>query len=327
MNHAQRMTLWAGLVAVGVVLGALYTLGKKEEPVTVTGVVIRQDSDPQKQAPISNVEITADDAVLQHDSKSDSSGLFHLSLRPGVTRNQLVTLIFRHPDYKPITLTQPIGNILYVIRMLPNPRAATPAPAGPKKSISDVLVSYSVKASAAVEVGSAVKTFQVTNTGNISCRGQMPCSPDGKWRAAEAVLSLDAGEGNQLRNPRVSCIAGPCPFTKIDTSGLAEGNRVFRASVRDWSDATTFLVEAEIVHQMTGDINRQTHPVILGRNLDFSLPAGAEGVSIEAEVDGSRVVFPLGPDLCLSWAECSMKVEKDHSNAYRCELLPNVEFH
>ena len=97
-----------------------------------------------------------------------------------------------------------------------------------------------------------MKTFEVANTGNVECRGRKPCSPDGRWKAAAGAMSLDAGPGNEFRNPRVSCIAGPCPFTKIDSDGLANGGRVFNVAVRDWSDPATFLIEAEVVHPMTG---------------------------------------------------------------------------
>ena len=177
-----------------------------------------------------------------------------------------------------------------------------------------------------MNVGGTVKTFEVDNTGNINCKNRYPCSPDGKWRATDGTMSVDAGEGNQLHNPRVSCIAGPCPFTRINSVGLAEDNRVFNVEVRDWSDPATFLIEAEVVHAMSAENIRQSYPAILGRTLDFSAPAEAEGVSIQAEVNGTPVVFPLGPDLCLSWAECTAKVEKDHSNVYHCELKPNVDF-
>jgi hypothetical protein len=177
-----------------------------------------------------------------------------------------------------------------------------------------------------VEVGSAVKTFEVQNVGNIDCKAQEPCSPDGKWKAAVGTMSLDAGEGNQLQNPRVSCIAGPCPFTKIDSEELLEGNRVFKVVARDWSDAATFLAEAEVVHPMTGDNLRESYPAILGRSLNFSVPDEAEGLSIEAEVDGTRVVFPLGQDLCLSWAECTVEALKDHTHAFHCEVKPNFDF-
>ena len=110
-----------------------------------------------------------------------------------------------------------------------------------------------------MDVGSAVKTFEVENTGNVECNDQKPCSPDGKWKATDGTMSLDAGEGNQFHNPRVSCIAGPCPFTKIESDGLAEDDRVFKVSVRDWSDPATFLIEAEVVHPM---IRRKCSPVL-----------------------------------------------------------------
>src|SRR5207245_4627380 len=70
---------------------------------------------------------------------------------------------------------------------------------------------------AAVNIGSAVQVFQIENKGNVPCNGQDPCSPDGKWKAAIGGASLDAGTGNEFRDARVSCIAGPCPFTKIES--------------------------------------------------------------------------------------------------------------
>jgi hypothetical protein len=327
MSREHRIVIWAGMAAVGAVLVLFLILSRREQPVTLTGVVIRQDTDPRKQVPVTDVEITAANGLALHGSKSDSSGLFHLSLHPGLRRDQPILLKFRHPEYIPLDLSQPVGkNMLYVFRMSPIPRAAIAAPRGPKAVIAQVSIRYSVKTSTAVDIGSAMKTFEVANTGNVECRGQKPCSPDGRWKATAGAMSLDAGEGNAFRNPRVSCIAGPCPFTKIDSNGLAEGGRVFNVSVRDWSDPATFLVEAEVVHPMTGEIIRQSYPAILGRDMNFTLPAEAEGASIEAEVDGSLIVFPLGPELCLSWAECNVKIEKDHTSTYRCELKPGVEF-
>jgi hypothetical protein len=101
---------------------------------------------------------------------------------------------------------------------------------------------------------------------------------------------------------------------------------VFHVAVRDWSDPATFLIEAEVVHPMTADIVRESFPAILGRTLNFTLPPEAEGVSIEAEVNGTHIVFPLGPDPCLSWAECNVNFEKDRTSTYRCELKPGFEF-
>ena len=139
-------------------------------------------------------------------------------------------------------------------------------------------------------------------------------------------MSLDAGEGNEFRNARVSCIAGPCPFTKIEVENFSPDRRRFNVSVLNWSDTVTFLLEAEVVHPMTSDMVRETYPVIFGRALNFSLPASAEGPSIEAEVQGEPIVFPLGPDLFLRWADCHVVVDRDQSKNYRCELKPGYQF-
>ena len=48
--------------------------------------------------------------------------------------------------------------------------------------------------------------------------------------------SMDAGEGNEFRNARTSCIAGPCPFTKIEDEDFAQNGRTINVSARNWSD-------------------------------------------------------------------------------------------
>ena len=95
---------------------------------------------------------------------------------------------------------------------------------------------------------------------------------------------------------------------------------------RDWSDTATFLVEAEVVHPMTADLVRESYPVIFGQTLSFSLPASAEGPSIEAEINSEAIVFPLGPDLFLSWAQCTLGTSKDQSKVYHCQLKPGYRF-
>jgi hypothetical protein len=139
-------------------------------------------------------------------------------------------------------------------------------------------------------------------------------------------VSLDAGLGNEFRNARASCIAGPCPFTKIDSSAFSDGSRIIKASALDWSDTATFLVEAEVFHPMVSGNVRESYPAIFGQALNFTLPAAAEGVSIEAEINGDAIVFPLGPDLFLSWAECDTRINKDQTRVYRCELKPRHRF-
>jgi len=108
--------------------------------------------------------------------------------------------------------------------------------------------------------------------------------------------------------------------------GLTTDRQHFKVQARDWSDTTTFLLEAEVVHPMTSDMVRETHPVIFGRALNFSLPPSAEGPSLEAEIDGEEIIFPLGPNLALRWADCHMGIDKDRSRTYRCELNPGYQF-
>ena len=181
-------------------------------------------------------------------------------------------LQFRHPDYQPLDLNEFVSDKIYIARMVPIHHDTRVSVGHPDISIANVRVRYSVKATTEADVGSAVKTFEVVNTGNVLCKGHHPCSPDGKWKAALASASLDAGEGNQFRNARVSCIAGPCPFSKVEFEDLSRGGRKVNVSVRNWSDTTTFLMEAEVVHPMVSDLVRESYPVIFGRALNFSLP-------------------------------------------------------
>src|SRR5207244_4552017 len=64
----------------------------------------------------------------------------------------------------------------------------------------------------------------------------------------------------------------------------------------NWSDTATFLMEAEVFHPMETSIVHESYPVIFGPTLNFTLPADAEGICIESDLNGERIVFPLGPD-------------------------------
>ena len=318
-------------VAVTVVLGGtaatlLLSPLAKRQPISLKGAVIRQDTDSKKELPIADVEITVANGLAAGDSKSDSSGFFSLTLPKEVRRGQPVTLRFRHPDYQPLDLNQFIGDKLYIARMVPKIRETHAEPNRPEVVVANVRVRYSIKTTTTVNIGSAVKTFQVVNKGDLPCKGQHPCSPDGKWKATIGSASLDAGPGNEFQNARASCIAGPCPFTKIDADGFSPGGRNISVSARNLSDTATFLLEAEVFHPMESDVVREFYPVIFGQGLDFTLPAAAEGVSIEAEIDGSAIVFPLGPNLFLSWAECNARLNKDQTRVYECELKPGFRF-
>ena len=85
--------------------------------------------------------------------------------------------------------------------------------------------------------------------------------------------------------------------------------------MRAWSDTVTFLVEADVVHTMLTDSIRQAYPSIFGRGMTFTLPPTGQGPSIEAEINGFQIVFPLGPDLQLSWATCNLQVRSESYEA------------
>ncbi len=325
MTNGKKITTW--LLSTLVILGLAVTavLLSRRKPVVLKGAVLREDRDPNKQLPIADVQITAINALGSGHSQSDALGFFSLTLPKGLRRRQPVVLQFRRKDYKPLDWDDFIADKIYVARMVPI-HQETVAESHSDFPVSNPRIRYTVKATTEADIGSAVKTFQVINAGNKPCENRPPCAPGGKWKAAIGSLSLDAGEGNEFRNARVSCIAGPCPFTRIEVESFSQDRRRFNVSVRNWSDTTTFLVEAEVVHPMTSNIVRETYPVIFGRALNFSLPPAAEGPSIEADVQGEAIVFPLGPDLFLRWAECHLGVDRDLSRNYRCELKPGYQF-
>src|ERR1700722_7321424 len=293
--------------------------------IAVAAAVVQRDADTKKQVPIADVLITASDGVASATTRSEASGYFKLVLQKGVLSGRPITVSFRHPSYEPLELNVQTGrletrNALYVAAMIPIPPKSIAGPSHPEVVVTNIRVRYTLNSRTDTNVGSAVKIFQVVNTGNVPCNHQAPCSPDGKWKAASASASLDAGADSTFSNVRASCIAGPCPFTRIDSSGFIHGGRNITVSVLDWSDTATFLMEAEVYHSAIDSNVRRLYPVIFGRTLNFTLPPTQEGVSLEAEIDGSPMVFPLGPALNLSWATCTVRTDtaKEKTTVYGC---------
>jgi hypothetical protein len=322
--RARNIAIWAAVVVTcGVVVAAVLIFKARRASVTLTGVVLRQDADPRKQLPIPNVKITASEGARTIEGQSDVSGLFNLRLPSGGWRESPATLTFRRSGYQPFDFTPSLNGEIYVIRLTP---IAQPAPLAsvPQVVVKDVRVRYSERTTSLVDVGSAAKTFTVANTGDVPCERKPPCSPDGKWKASLGGITMDAGEGQQFENARASCIAGPCPFTRIVSAANVPGRKI-TVSILDWSDTVTFLVEADVTRSMPSDTIRQAYPAIYGRAMSFTLPAAAEGPSVEADLGGSEIVFPLGPDLLLSWADCSLQVGADQTKLYRCDLKPGYE--
>jgi hypothetical protein len=315
----------AVLLAVALIAGGII-YWQKQKAISIRGAIIIQDSDPRKQLPIAGATVSADDNLAAADSTSNPSGFFVLKLRKPIRKGHPMVLHFRHPQYLPFALKDIVSNRLYVIHLIPLPNR-TPLPSTQTLiKVSNVRVRYTVRTTSELNVGSAVKTFEVENKGNVPCKHQSPCSPDGKWKAAIGSASLDAGNGNAFREVRVSCIAGPCPFTRIEADHVSQGGQTISVSFRNWSDTTTFLIEAEVFRSMESQSEHWSYPALFGQGLTFTLPPTAQSVSIEADLNAQAIIFPLGPSLRLSWATCQEESSRDSGNVYRCVPKPGYQF-
>ena len=321
----RRIVLYLTGIACSVVVFLSIVHFRAKRFNELSGAVLRLDPDPAQQTPLEGATITVIDSGVEGQAQTTASGLFRLRLDPAVSAGETLTLRVEHSNYQPLTMAAPAGDGIQIARMVPiAPENKSSGYAG--IPIADVRLRYTERITTTANVGSIVRTFQVVNAGNVSCQSGSPCSPDGKWKATVSSASFDAGEGNQLRNLRVSCIAGPCPFMRIEKSSLANGNRIGTVWVRNWSDTVTCLVEAEVVRTVVTNTIRHFYPVLFGRSMSFTLPAISQGPSVEAELNGEEVVFPLGPALRLSWADCTVQAGNDQTKLYRCDLKPGYRF-
>ncbi len=328
MTRDQKSALAAAIVAIAAIaIGVVRTLPQHAvPPVSIIGVVLAKDSDPRKQTPIPNAIITGTSGASRDETKSDSAGFFRLTLAPSRRPPSTPSLRVTAAGYQPLEITAGVPSKIIVAYVAPVFRSVVSKLGTPDITLSDVRLRYSAEATTITNIGSVAKTFEVLNTNGIPCGGHTPCSPDGKWKAAIGSASFDAGSGNEFRKPRASCIAGPCPFTKIESEALSQNNRIITISARNWSDTATFLVEAEVIQNRPSSTVRESYPVIFGDAMSFTLPAASEGPSVQADINGAPIVFPLGPDLILSWANCTMKRQPDGSKLFRCELKPGYRF-
>jgi len=318
MTRTHKIEAWIVLVVAALAMVSTLALihWQRQKPISLWGAVLLQNADPGKEQPIAGITVSAGDLATE-DVKSNSSGLFVLKLRKPIRRGEPVVLSFRDPKYRPLDLNDVVSNKLYVVHLVP--LSSTPAGKNqPEVKVANVRVRYTVRAMTEMNVGSEVKTFEVQNKGNVPCKGQRPCSPDGRWKAAVASATIDAGIGNQLRDARVSCIAGPCPFTKIRDDHISDNGQTYAVAAVNWSETATFLLEAEVFRPMVNQSEHWSYPVIFGYGLSFTLPGDAQSVSIEADVDGQTIIFPLGPSLFLSWAACDETINADKGRVYRC---------
>jgi hypothetical protein len=331
----RKTAVWIAIAAAGAatVLLAFGIRHWRPRWSVIQGAVIRRDTDARKESPIAEVLVTASYGDSSLSTHSDASGYFRIAFPGTVLPGQTVKLSFSNPGYSPLDLQDTIRfrsslRDLLIAAMSPAVVPSSSEATSPPAVVSNVRVRYTVNSDNEANVGSSVNTFEVVNRGNIPCHRQRPCSPDGYWKASSGSIEMDAGTGNEFRDARASCIAGPCPFTKIDSSGFVNGGRTISASAIDWSETATFLLQAEVFHTSSVSNVRESYPVVFGSGFNFTVPPTAEGVSLVAELNGAEIVFPLGPDLYLSWATCAVR---DGANAaksavYQCELKPGFHF-
>jgi hypothetical protein len=333
-KHRKAIFWILGTVAAVAVLGVMLRVQHlRSRSIVIRGAVIRRDADMRKELPISGAVVTISNGTSSASTRSTASGYFMLRYPPILWPGRMDSLTIQQVGYVPLDVKLPGGftittRQLYVAALEPEPEKSVAAAGGKPTVVSNIKVRYTVNSQNDVNVGSEARTFVVVNKGNVPCNHAPLCSPDGSWKAASASVTLDAGAGNTYRDVRASCIAGPCPFTRIDSSGFIRGGRTITASAIDWSDTVTILVEAEVFHSAISSNVRELYPVFFGQALHFTLPPTQEGVSIEADVNGQPTVFPLGPDVYLDWARCTMRTnsEADKTTVYRCELKPGYVF-
>jgi hypothetical protein len=301
--------------------------------ITIQGAVLQRDAEAGKEVPIAGATVTVTDDVMRGTARSAASGYFRVGFRERLWPRATVHLEFRAAGYHPLELeleTGPHADLKRLFLAELNPvgvRAVTPA-GHALVPVSNVRIRYTVNYEAETNIGAVARVFQVMNQGDVPCKGSSLCSPDGLWKASRASVTLDAGIGKIFRNVRASCIAGPCPFTQIDSGGPAGGEQTVVISAVDWSDTATFLVEAEVFDRSIASSVRESYPVIYGRDFHFTLPPTAEGPSISAEIGGTPIIFPLGNGIYLDWGACSTRSSPQSVNGtiYQCQLKPGYKF-
>jgi hypothetical protein len=330
MTAKQKAAIWSGgaLSIAIVALGALFIIRQTRPipPYTLTGVVLVDDSDPEKQTPIGYATVTASVNGVRATTRGDASGLFTLKLQHDHRSSKpTIRVHVQSAGYLARDLTITDTDQIQILRLV-SVTVVRPRPVAHPVLISkNVRVRYAEQTTQTDIVGSVIKRFAVVNSGNLPCNGHPVCSPDGKWKASIGTAVLESQRGS-FRNVRLSCIAGPCPFTKVESEAPIDHGHSLKVSVRNWSDTTIFLIEAEVIETRPMEIVREAFAAVLGSGMNFTVPAGAQGVSIEAEVGSHDIVYPLGPDMILSWAVCSVKTSPEGTRQFHCDLKPEYRF-
>ena len=212
------------------------------QPNVLQGVVLIDDANPAKRHLIQGVRVASIDGLANGSALTGSDGVFKLQLKPEAKNGIAIQLNLSHQDFQERDILEVFGEgTPYVFYLWPKNYTYL-APPSPRRSI----LNFFAVVEAAPPVGSRI--FQVQNRGSVRCNGQPPCSPDGKWKAAVTTVSLDANAGRVFMAGRThaDCIAGPCPWTKIEMDGFSRGGRTISVSIRNWSDTVTYKLWGEM---------------------------------------------------------------------------------
>jgi len=252
-SKQSKVTIWVAVIgSLGVVIAAAIALIPQlhqsvpppppPEPMVIQGVVMRDEANPEKRFPISSVRVISTDGLASAPTTTGTDGLFKLTLKPEAKNGLSISLNFQHPDYQEKDVTQVIGeSVPYIFYLWPSQYTRV-EPAG------QAWMGRFLRVADPPEIVS--KTFQIRNRGSVRCNNRPPCSPDGKWKAAIETASIDAGPGKIFASGRAQCIAGPCPWTSVETKGFPQlGQPTLTVSVRNWSDTVTYRLSGEAVRR------------------------------------------------------------------------------
>src|SRR5258706_16305137 len=158
MTKPQKIAIWAAVAIVVGALAGVITIKRSRfvEIRVLTGTVLTQDENVNRQVPIPNAEIRMAGGPAESSSKSDSAGLFVVRLPRGIFPGRSITLQFRHMGYQPLDIRTPAGDQLYLVRMQPIARDAKGET--PEVGVTNIRVRYTVPSTNIVSVGSTVKT-------------------------------------------------------------------------------------------------------------------------------------------------------------------------
>lgn len=251
MTTGQKVSIYVAVITAvsGIVVAVVQRLPSPDpqpapqpaaQTIVMHGMVMVDDANPARRIAIPGVRVESSNGLASQFATTGSDGMFTLQLVPGAKDGVEIDLSLTHTDYQERDSALVVGdNVPYTFYLWP---AAYPAAyrMDPRPRTFGFLA---VAATPRV----LSKTFQITNHGSVRCNGRQPCSPDGKWKANIGSASLEAGPGRVFTSGHADCIAGPCPWTSIESNGFSgTGRNSISVAVRNWSDTVTYKLWGEV---------------------------------------------------------------------------------